>query len=279
MTALQDESRVPPMYIPEYPTSALETALPINKPSHPFPNYTHCRDCPLRAKECFHKADVETLDFIDSFKDSEKALPAGGRVLREGERSSSLFTLLDGWAFRFRGLSDGRRQILNFLLPGDFIGLQEQIGEASPFGVEMITPGRVCVFPQARLWTLFKTQPALGYDITWLGANAELIVDENLVSVGQRRAMARIGMLLIHLFRRAEALGLTEGPLLRLPLNQQHMADAMGLSLVHTNKSLRRLRDLDLVDWQPGMLRLGNIAQLQQLADYDALTPRHRPLI
>ncbi len=241
--------------------------------------YTSCQHCPLRARNCFHSASGETLEFIDSFKESEKQLSAGGAIVREGERSNSLYTLLDGWAFRFRSLSDGRRQILNFLLPGDFIGLQERVGEDSPVGVEMITAGRICVFPQGKLWNLFQQQPSLGYDITWLSANAELIVDENLVSVGQRRAMERIGMLLIHLFRRSELLGLTDGDTLRLPLTQQHMADAMGLSLVHTNKSLKRLRDLGLVDWRPGTLRLGNLTQLQRLADYHALPPRHRPLI
>lgn len=241
--------------------------------------YTHCGHCPLRTRNCFHHTDDETLSFIDRFKESEKRLEAGSAVVYEGERSDTLFTLLDGWAFRYRSLSDGRRQILSFLLPGDFIGLQERVGEKSPVGVEMLTPGRICVFPQAKLWSLFQTHPSLGYDITWLSANAELIADENLVSVGQRRAMERIGMLLIHLFKRAEPLGLTNGDTLRLPLTQQHMADAMGLSLVHTNKSLRRLRETGLVDWQPGTLRLGNLTQLQRLADYNALPPRHRPLI
>lgn len=240
---------------------------------------TNCNQCPLRTRACFHETDHKTLEFIDSFKTAEKQLAAGSTLVREGERSDALFTLLDGWAFRYRSLSDGRRQILNFLLPGDFIGLQERVGETSPVGIEMLTAGRICVFPQSKLWTLFQAHPALGYDITWLSANAELIVDENLVSVGQRRAVERIGMLLIHLYKRAEPLGLTDAGCLKLPLTQQHMADAMGLSLVHTNKSLRRLRETGLVDWQPGHLRLGNLAQLQRLADYNALPPRTRPLI
>lgn len=105
-------------------------------------------------------------------------------------------------------------------------------------------------------------------DITWLCANEGLIVGENLVSVGRRSVSERIAMLLIHLYKRAERIGLVEADGLRLPLNQQHIADALGLSLVHTNKTLKRLQAAGLYTLKDGCLRLVNPAAMARMADY-----------
>jgi CRP/FNR family transcriptional regulator len=116
--------------------------------------------------------------------------------------------------------------------------------------------------------------------VTWIAAHEELIVDENLVSVGQRTAMQRIAMLLVHLYKRAASVGLKdETGAVPLPLTQQHMADALGLSLVHTNKTLRRLLRTEICDLRDGRLRLRNLGVIERLADYNELPLRGRPLI
>lgn len=115
---------------------------------------TSCTSCPLRAQGGFSKASAAELAFIERFRRREATLDAGQAVLREGESSDLLFTLRACWAFRFRTLPDGRRQILNFLLPGDFIGLQAELSGQLPHGVETLTPVRLCVFPRGELWDL-----------------------------------------------------------------------------------------------------------------------------
>lgn len=246
----------------------------------PFTHQTHCAICPLRSTAAFTEHTQLQLDFIQSLKKNETLGMPGELIVREGEASGELHTLLSGWAFRFRTLSNGSRQILNFLFPGDFIGLQAQLSDGSTHGVELLTQARLCTFPSDRLWDIYRLHPELGYDLTWLVAHEELIVDENLLTAGQRTAQQRIAMLLVHLFKRAEQVGMKQADgSIPFPINQQHMADALGLSLVHTNRSLRRLAEAGLHVITDGRLRLLKPDVLRRLADYYAIPLRKRPLI
>lgn len=238
-----------------------------------------CRHCPLRRLPAFSAVTDAEQGFIEQFRNGMVGVDAGREVLVEHASSDSLYTVFSGWAFRFKTLSDGRRQILNFLLPGDFIGLQEHFADGASHGVEALTELRLCRFQKSRLWSLYREFPSLGYDITWLTAREENLADESLLSVGQRNAAERIAMLLIHLFRRAERLGLRDEQGVPFPVNQQHIADALGLSLVHTNKTLRRLHKLGLHRIEDGRLRLLNPRALQRLADYAERPMRAIPLL
>jgi CRP/FNR family transcriptional regulator len=94
------------------------------------------------------------------------------------------------------------------LLPGDLIGLQQAFSDGAMHGIEAVTDVALCVFPRDGLWTLFREYPSLGYDITWLSARSEGMVDDNLLTVGRRNAVERVAVLLMHLYRRVERLGL-----------------------------------------------------------------------
>jgi len=242
---------------------------------------TPCPKCPLRALSVMLANTPEELAVIESLRDSQTLLRAGATLIREGERGGRLATLFAGWAFRYKTLRDGRRQILNFLLPGDFIGLQQKMTDESPHGVEALTDVVLCTFPRDTVWQLHQRLPAVGYDITWLAAHEESIVDENLVSVGRRTAAERIAMLLIRLYKRASALQPgAPGRSVLFPITQQHIADALGLSLVHTNKTLRRLHKLGLYRIVEGHLVLLDPGALERMADwYGTGVPEARPLI
>lgn len=153
------------------------------------------------------------------------------------------------------------------------------MAQQSPHGVEALTEVCLCEFSESKLWDLYREFPNLGYDITWLCAHEELIVDENLVSVGRRTARERIAMLLIHLYKRAESVGAVDPDGVRFPVKQQHIADALGLSLVHTNKTLRRIQRDGLCRIENGYLILGNMDAIRRLADYYGLPMREWPLI
>lgn len=250
----------------------------MNTPS-PAPCPPRCRDCRLRRTEAFTPLKPELVDFIESFRAETASVPAGISVVHEGQTNARLFTLYAGWAFRYKTLSDGRRQILNFLLPGDLVGLQQEFDCVSLHGVEALTDCSLCVFPTDSLWAVFREHPRLGYDITWLAAHEESHVDDNLLSTGRRNATERVAMLLVHLYRRMERLGLVEDGSVAFPLNQQHIADALGLSLVHTNKTLRRLSALGLHELKNGRLRLLNPRALACIAEYYDAAERPKPLL
>ena len=252
----------------------------MSRPAHPDHPPKACADCRLRRLEGFLPVTAEELACIQAFRSGTRTVRAGQPVITELGMTSHLFTVYSGWAFRFKSLSDGRRQILNFLLPGDFVGLQAEFTEAATHGVEALTNVQLCVFPQSGLWGFFHTYPKLGYDITWLCATEEQLVDDNLVTVGQRNAAERIASLLIRLARRAERAGLVDANgAFEFPLTQQHIADALGLSLVHTNKTLRKLTQLGLHEIRDGRLRIVKPGALAALADYAARPLRPQPLI
>ena len=248
-------------------------------PAYP-PHCAHpCESCGLRASPAFTPVSTEELLAIQSFRQGERVVDAGRAVINESRPSPQLFTLYSGWAFRFKTLSDGRRQILSFLLPGDFIGVQDEFADGQTHGVEAATLVTLCVFPREKLWPLFNSQPRLGYDITWLAAREEKMVDDNLVTAGRRNAMERVAMLLMHLYRRAQRAGLERDGWVEFPFNQQHIADAIGLSLVHTNKTLRRLQQLGLHAFDNGWLRILDPKALEALGDYFERPLRPTPLI
>ena len=238
-----------------------------------------CNACGLRKTGAFMPVNAEELQFIEAFRTGTTAVRAGGTILYEQKPNGKLFTLYSGWAFRYKTLSDGRRQILNFLLPGDFIGLQQKFADGAMHGIEAVTDTSLCVFPRDGLWELYRGFPNLGYDITWLAAREESMVDDHLLTAGRRNATERVAMLLMHLFRRLERVGMAEGGTIDFPINQQHIADALGLSLVHTNKTLRRLRQLGLHEIQDGRLRLLNTRALERIADYYDTPPPQVPLL
>lgn len=241
-----------------------------------------CSECPLRALPLFLDHSSEELALIQSIKKRELTLQADEALIHEGQSDPQLFTLLSGWAFRFKTLSDGRRQILSFLLPGDFIGVQQKMADAAAHGVTTLTEATFCVFQRDALWALHQQSPSMGFNITWLTAHEESLVDDNLLSVGRRNAQERIATLLIQLYKRMAALRPSsndkEGVL--FPLTQQHIADSLGLSLVHTNKTLRKLEQRGLHRIENGRLYLRDVTALERMADlYGDGRPPQRPLV
>jgi CRP/FNR family transcriptional regulator, anaerobic regulatory protein len=239
-----------------------------------------CEACPFRSFHAvFRDFTPEELEFISGFKAGELRVEHGNTFLMQGTSSAHLYTVLSGWAFRYKMLPDGRRQILNYVLPGDFVGLQGAVLNAMEHSVEALTDMVLCIFPRDRLWELHRGHPTLAFDLTWLSAREEQILDEHLLSVGRRTAIERIAYLLLHLFTRAKQLGLTERNAVPFPLTQQHVADTLGMSLVHTNKTFQRLRRSGTVRWDRNELEILDAAELGRIAQYDAAERALRPFI
>lgn len=253
-------------------SQALSMSL-TNTPARRVP----CEHCPLRANPYFRDFTPEELRFVSVFKRGELVQEPGSMILSEGAHSAQLFTLLSGWAFRYKMLEDGRRQILNFLLPGDLVGLQGSIIGKMEHSVESLSPVVLCVFQRDSLPTLFEQYPSLAFDITWLASREERMLDENLLSVGRRSALERAAYLIAFLYQRAEKVGMARRPL--IPISQQHVADTLGLSIVHTNKTLRKLADRALIRWHDRACEVLDPEGLAALSGWDGLGERRRPLI
>jgi len=247
-------------------------------PNHVGRKYP-CPECPLRRLPIFRPFTEEELRFINEFKRGELVAEAGSTVLNEGANSAHIYTVLSGWGFRYKMLEDGRRQILNVVLPGDFIGLQGSVLKEMQHSVEALSAMLLCVFERDRLWNLYSNHPSLAYDITWLAAREEQTLDEHLLSVGRRTALERMAYLLLFIFSRARSRGLLGKEGVQIPLTQQHIADTLGLSLVHTNRTLKRLAGMKLVRWQERRLEILNEEKLSEIAGWQESEEKVRPLI
>ena len=239
-----------------------------------------CEKCPMRGKEVLRDFTETELAFVAEFKSGELNVGSGTNILLQGANSAHLYTVLSGWAFRYKTLPDGRRQILNYALPADLLGLQGSIADEMQHSIEALTDMLLCVFPREKLWGLYSGHPALAFDVTWLAAREEQILDENLLNVGRRSALERVAYLLLHLFGRGEEVGLTKGNSISFPFTQQHVADTLGMSLVHANKTLKRLAATKTMRWKDRRFEVLDRKALAELAGYEQPSRRtKRPFI
>jgi CRP-like cAMP-binding protein len=219
-----------------------------------------------RVKELNSSAE-ERRRFAAQFKTEQFHFAAGKTILQQGAPADHLFTVLKGWAFRSKALDDGRRQILNYALPSDMLGLEGCLMSELHYSVEALTDVTLCGLSRERLWELYSGFPTLAFDLAWLAVRETRMVDDHLLSLGQRSALERTACLLLQLFVRAEEEGLVSKGVLQLPLTQQHLADTLGMSLVHTNKTLRRIYDAKAISWRARSLELLDRDRLRQLAN------------
>ena len=239
-----------------------------------------CQLCPLRKQTIFRPFSPEELAFVITFKTGEVRLKAGTPLFLEGSHSEHLYTVLSGLAFRYKLLSDGRRQILNYCMPGDLLGLQGSVMREMQHSVEALSDMALCVFQREGLWRLFETHAGLSFDVTWLAARSEQLLDQQLLSVGRRTAVERCAHLLLHLADRATEVGLASSrDRIRIPITQQHVADTLGLSLVHTNRTLGRLVREDAVRWREQEFEILDRNRLAELSGEDSSPRMVRPLL
>ena len=240
---------------------------------------TKCEQCPLRKMAHFRAFTPDELAFMKSFKTGELNVEPGATIFVEKSVNLNLYTVLEGSGFRYKMLKDGRRQILNFVLPGDLVGLEGTISGEVQHSVESLSAMTLCVFDRSRIDTLFRNHPALAYDLTWIACREERLLDENLLTIGRRNAVERVAYALSVLYHRAKQVGLAPGGKMEIPLTQTHLADALGLSLVHTNKTIRKLQMLGAIKWLGSGVQVRDAVLLARTGGWPAPPETGRPFL
>lgn len=239
-----------------------------------------CELCPLRNRKLFRKFSDDELRFVKKFKRGELRVEAGSTILVEGSASPHLYTVLSGWAFRHKETRSGQRQILNFSLPGDLLGLQTAIMGEIEHSATALTQVRLCVFERGDVWKIFKNHPELSFDLTWLSSREEVVLDRNLLSVGQRHGEQRVAYLVAQLVDRATVVGMASHDVIEAPFRQHHFADALGMTKVHVSRMVTKLSKRGFITWKDKNIQILNWAALCKFADYDQINPAgQRPFI
>ena len=240
---------------------------------------TQCRYCPLQRKDLFVRMSKDDLDFMQKFKAGELSVDPGTPILMEGSNAPQLFTALSGMGIRDKTLENGERQVINFVFPGDFIGLQAGILGKMGHSVEARTHMRLCVFNRSEFWHFLRSHPERAFDITWLAAIEEHFMGDTHATVGPRTAIQATAWALIKIFQRGKALGMVTNNQMELPYTQRDMADALGLSLVHTNKTLGKLKERQLASWSDRVLQINDVETLANIAAMSLDSAPKRPFL
>ncbi len=177
-----------------------------------------------------------------------RVLPAKQIILREEKKADEVFTLFDGWVFTYKLFPDGRRQILEFLLPGSFIGLHVLWFKAMSHSVQSLTSVSLCVFDKEKFRDLLRHKPEYERELLRYTVSCQASSDERLSDLGRRTAKERIARFALMLHDRLADRGMVKGGSFPFHLRQEHIADALGLTKVHVNRILQGLRNEGLFE-------------------------------
>ena len=193
------------------------------------------------------------------------AARAGEQIANRNQVSSDVFVLCKGWAFRYFQLSDGGRQILKFLLPGDLFSPITIFEKTFHFSVKALTGIQVSGFARSEIRARFTASPAVqsAFANSFIADTHE--ATELLTALGQRSAEERIAHLLLHMMPRIAAVSVIREQRYPFPLRQQHIADAVGLTPVHVSRVLSLFRDRRLVALSKGVLTVFNLPELERI--------------
>ncbi|WP_426954151.1 Crp/Fnr family transcriptional regulator [Muricoccus radiodurans] len=221
---------------------------------------------PITTLEPHPSSVSDNREGIASAEPDTLMVPARRPIIREGERPEHIYLLLSGMACRFRVQRDGSRQIIGFLLPGDFCDLQ--LFGKSQYAVSAMNVCKLAVFSRSRLADLVQDDASLALTLLRESALEASAMREWLVTAGLGKAERQMAHLFCELHAR---LGSRDeaGPIsYSLPLTQADVADALGLSPVHVNRVLMVLRKRGLVSWTGSVLSILDLAGLESLAEF-----------
>ena len=189
-------------------------------------------------------------------------------MLREGEPVSTCALLVRGFAYRQKLVSSGARQIISFQIPGEFIDLQNLMLEVADHNVQSLGNSQVAIIPRTAFLELMSSRAEVRKAI-WLDTLIDSSVfREWVVNVGRRDARTRIAHLLCELADRLKSSGVT-GSIYDFPLTQEQIADATGLTAVHTNRTLQSLRKDGLISLTASRLEINDWERLAEFADFN----------
>lgn len=209
-------------------------------------------------------------EILTNLRRQRRAYPAASELLLEGDPTDKVYLLEEGWAYRFKLLSDGRRQILSIAIPGDFIGVRSGLFGIADHAASSLGEIKVAVIPVAEILDLYRDHPRLATAVSWTSAHEETMLVEHIVRLGRRNAYERSAHFLLELLQRLQAVGLSDGRSFNLPVTQEFLGDLLGLSVVHVNRTLRRLRSDGLLTIEGARFTLRDVDALVEISDFES---------
>jgi CRP-like cAMP-binding protein len=200
--------------------------------------------------------------------DNAREMGARRNIIREGDRPDHVHLIVQGWAARYKLLPDGARQITAFLIPGDFCDLHTTVLREMDHSIATLTRAKVAYIPRDRMEAL-TARPDVARAFWWATLVDEAVLRSWIVNIGRRDAYEAIGHLMCELYMRMKNVGLTRDHSYELPLTQEEVGDALGLTPVHVNRVLQRMRSEGLISFARGALTIHDYHRLEQASGFN----------
>jgi CRP-like cAMP-binding protein len=213
-------------------------------------------------------SDAE-LSVLEDLHKRRRSFAAGPDLVHQGQSDQAAYILISGWACSYKLLEDGQRQIIDFQIPGDFLGLRSVVLHLSDHSIEAVTDIEVTEVVVADLMEAFSDTPRLAKAVFWAASRDEAMVVEHLINIGRREAEIRVAHFFLELGARLTLVGLGSKAGYACPLTQYMMADALGLSSVHVNRVLRKLREAGMVTFRDGYVAFDDYNRSVEFADFE----------
>ena len=196
-----------------------------------------------------------------------RTIPAHTALAREGEKSSVVHLVLEGFACRYKLTAEGNRQIMAYLVPGDFCDLHVVVLKHMDHSIATLSPCKVVDIPRKEILALLE-RPRLSLAMVCAALVDAAVLREWLVNIGQRPARQRLAHVLCELLLRLRIVGLADKSY-ELPISQTDLADTIGTSPVHLNRVLQELRQDNLISWKGNTLAIHDIDRLMKYSGFN----------
>jgi CRP-like cAMP-binding protein len=218
---------------------------------------------------------ADDLKTLEALIDEEMSIKRRRDLIVDGYEFRKLCFVKDGYAVRYKLLRNGKRQILNVLLPGDLVGIPGSFLKRAVYSVTAITDLTMNVCSLDSYVQLCYRRPQFGLALTWIAVQEAATYAEHIIDVGRRTPIERLSHFLLELHERLHAVGRAEKASFSLPFSQEVMADVLGLSVPHLNRMMQRLRGEKLIAGSERRVEFVDAIAMQALAHYQPqnLTP------
>ncbi|MHB0777472.1 Crp/Fnr family transcriptional regulator [Halomonas sp. WWR20] len=191
------------------------------------------------------------------------------KIISDNERPDHVHVVIEGWACRYKYVEEGKRAILGFLVPGDMVDVHVALLDHMDHSVMTLSPAKFALIPRETITHIFENHTSLAYGLFWAALVEESIQREWFVNNTSRPADKRLAHLCCEMLMRHRAAGLTQESNIEFPLTQQDLADAMGVTNVHVNRVLQRLREDEMLAFHHKRMTFTDWDRLKAFAEFD----------
>ncbi|WP_447556334.1 Crp/Fnr family transcriptional regulator [Vreelandella sp. EE22] len=224
----------------------------------------------IKKLENFQTFTPEEISALESYVTPVRTLKKSENLIQEEDKPYEINILLEGWATRYKISQEGKFQALAFLIPGDACDVHITLVERMDHSICAVVPSKFTSIPKHGIEEIYEHHPRVARALFWSMLVDESTLREWIFNIAGRRADQRMAHLFCELLTRSRAAGLTEDHGFELPLTQQQIGEAMGITPVHTSRIVSKLRADGLISWEKKFLKINDWETIKEFCGFDA---------